>query len=97
MIVSPEEDLSCVKIDKRSYDVPNCPSFPKIRMFHVPFLNTVAIISVGVGAVSNSVLARKASVEVAPTDLHQAISQQRNLVVEALMEDGGISSDRDKV
>jgi len=97
LIVSPEEDLSCVKIDERSYDVTNCPSFPKIRMFHVPLLNTVAIISVGVWAVTNSILARKASVEVAPTDLHQAISQKRNLVVEAPMEDGGISSNRDKV
>ena len=42
VLVTPEKDLSSVKIDKRTNDITCCPSLPEFRMISVPFLEKVA-------------------------------------------------------
>ena len=48
VLVTPEKDLSSVKIDERTNDITCCPSLPKFRMISVPLFLSVSVVGIRV-------------------------------------------------
>ena len=48
VLVTPEKDLSSVKIDEGANDITCCPSFPIFRMISVPLFLSVSVVGIRV-------------------------------------------------
>ena len=95
-IISPVKNFSCVKVNKRTDYITDCPALTKARVLLVPFFNTVAIVGIRVWTVTNSILICKARIEATPTNLHQTICQESDLVEVTMPEHCSIRSNRHK-
>ena len=95
-MVSPKEDLSGIQIDQCSDYITYGPPLPEVLMIQVPLFNSVAVEGVGVRAVANAIVVIEVRCAAAPSDLHEAVRKQGNLVVEAIAEHCSIRPNRDE-
>lgn len=73
IIISPKQDLPCIKINKSTNDITYSPSLSKVLMLNIPFLDSVAIEGIRVRTIANAILCVEIRVALTPTDLHEAI------------------------
>ena len=74
-MVTPVKDLACIKVDQSANYVSDGPALAKVCMLNVPFLHTVPIVSIRVGAITYTIAVVEGSIDSAPADLHKAIRQ----------------------
>ena len=86
-----------MQIYERANDVSRRPPLPELRMIPVPLFLPVAIVSVGVKRITDTIMAIKGRISAAPADLHETVGQQRHLVVKAVFEDSCVRSHRYEV
>ena len=95
-MVTPIKNFTCVQVNEGTNDIASGPPFSEVRAISVPFEHSVAIVSIRIRSVSNSFSAREHCIFAAPADLHETIGEQGHLVIEAILEDGSIRSDRNE-
>lgn len=94
LLVSPEHNYLILHVYKCANNVSNWPSFTVSKIVPVPFLDPISIVRVRGGVIANTSLRIEGSLNCAPSDLHQSICFQLNLIIKFSWENTRVSSYR---